>query len=317
MRICEVCNSEFTGKRSDAKYCSKKCRDRAYDRRKYSRNRNLEYLNRILICPVCNNEFKPNKYAHRAIYCSLKCQQKVIQKRNKENGNIARNKHNYYLKHMEQEKHRAKIHREQKRFGGLREDALIRDGYKCVICGATDRLEVHHKDGSGRNKDNANNTLENLQTLCSKCHCLQTQIDNNRLVRVTKEEMLDAISKTNTFVEASELLGLNYVTFSYKKKQLGIEILDKKKCEICGTEFLFNNYLKTYCSKKCTSRASAIKRQKIIDETRQIQYRNCIICGTKFEVGKYTPTKVTCSAKCGVKHQNNKRKQQKYDIRSE
>lgn len=36
---------------------------------------------------------------------------------------------------------------------------------KCEICGSTRFLEVHHKD-----RNRANNSEENLQTLCKSCH---------------------------------------------------------------------------------------------------------------------------------------------------
>lgn len=38
-------------------------------------------------------------------------------------------------------------------------------GKKCQLCGAMDRLQVHHLD-----QNPANNTPENLTTLCASCH---------------------------------------------------------------------------------------------------------------------------------------------------
>ena len=51
------------------------------------------------------------------------------------------------------------------RFGGLREVVLKRDNYSCVICTSSQNLSVDHIDG-----DRTNNTEENLQTLCLRCH---------------------------------------------------------------------------------------------------------------------------------------------------
>lgn len=48
-----------------------------------------------------------------------------------------------------------------------RADAISRDGGKCVECGATERLEVHHiryKSQGGTDE------LDNLITLCACCH---------------------------------------------------------------------------------------------------------------------------------------------------
>lgn len=60
------------------------------------------------------------------------------------------------------------------RFDGNREAALLRDNYSCVKCSMTDAqhrskwdrpITVDHKD-----KNQNNNALENLQTLCLTCH---------------------------------------------------------------------------------------------------------------------------------------------------
>jgi len=42
--------------------------------------------------------------------------------------------------------------------------ARMRDGFKCVRCGSTENLRVHHKKGT------KSHLLENLETLCQKCH---------------------------------------------------------------------------------------------------------------------------------------------------
>lgn len=68
---------------------------------------------------------------------------------------------------------------DRRNFNGLRIKTLERDGYTCQKCGMNEEehfdkwecsLIVHHKDGNGRDKENPNNTLENLKTLCKKCH---------------------------------------------------------------------------------------------------------------------------------------------------
>lgn len=71
------------------------------------------------------------------------------------------------------ERHRKSA--DNQRFGGNRIKVLERDGNKCVICGSTYRIQVHHKDELGRNKPKEirNNELDNLTTLCAKCHIEQ------------------------------------------------------------------------------------------------------------------------------------------------
>lgn len=72
-----------------------------------------------------------------------------------------------------------RVERDNKRFGGNRELAIQRDGESCTRCGITrqDHLQkfstditVDHIDGNGRNSDNPNNDLHNLETLCLSCH---------------------------------------------------------------------------------------------------------------------------------------------------
>ena len=50
--------------------------------------------------------------------------------------------------------------------------ALKRDDCICQICGASEKLIVHHKDGKGTNYPfrKRNNALDNLITLCIGCH---------------------------------------------------------------------------------------------------------------------------------------------------
>ena len=66
-------------------------------------------------------------------------------------------------------------------YGQLRSVVLERDGYKCVRCKMTDKehrekwgcsITIDHIDGNGyyKRKSHKNNLLENLQTLCLKCH---------------------------------------------------------------------------------------------------------------------------------------------------
>jgi len=45
--------------------------------------------------------------------------------------------------------------------------ALKRDNYKCVKCGSTEDLHVHHIIELSQN---GTNELDNLLTLCPKCH---------------------------------------------------------------------------------------------------------------------------------------------------
>ncbi len=65
------------------------------------------------------------------------------------------------------------------RFGGLWEDVMKRDEFKCVRCGMTNEihkqlfntnLTIDHINGKGRHADKPDNRMENLQVLCLRCH---------------------------------------------------------------------------------------------------------------------------------------------------
>lgn len=66
------------------------------------------------------------------------------------------------------------IERNKRRFGGMRDNILERDLWRCVSCGMTNEqhivifarsITIDHIDGN-RN----NNKVDNLQTLCLRCH---------------------------------------------------------------------------------------------------------------------------------------------------
>lgn len=49
----------------------------------------------------------------------------------------------------------------------IRKRVLFRDGFKCKTCGSRENLEVHHVIPLSKG---GTNTLDNLVTLCRKCH---------------------------------------------------------------------------------------------------------------------------------------------------
>jgi 5-methylcytosine-specific restriction endonuclease McrA len=49
----------------------------------------------------------------------------------------------------------------------VRDEALARDGYRCIECRGRENLDVHHIKSRRKGGTDA---LENLVTLCEKCH---------------------------------------------------------------------------------------------------------------------------------------------------
>jgi len=74
------------------------------------------------------------------------------------------------LKHYH--RHSARI-RSTKRWKAVRLEALRRDDFKCVSCGARGRLEVDHILPV-RTHEHLAFTLSNLQALCPRCHSAKT-----------------------------------------------------------------------------------------------------------------------------------------------
>lgn len=62
------------------------------------------------------------------------------------------------------------------RWIALRQQALRRDDFKCVQCGARGRLEVDHIQPVITHPQ-LTYELSNLQSLCTKCHINKTLVD--------------------------------------------------------------------------------------------------------------------------------------------
>jgi hypothetical protein len=79
--------------------------------------------------------------------------------------------------------------------------AILRDGYKCVDCGKKNTLIVHHLDDS-RKTGKLNNKLDNLVTVCRKCHAIR----HGFVVR--HPHIVELRDSGMTFVEISKVMGV-------------------------------------------------------------------------------------------------------------
>ena len=287
---CPVCKTQFDGKGAK-KYCSKKCYQKARLLREYPlapkkcpvcgdeftpKNRkdqkhcSIKCFNaartlasnpkHVHVCPVCGEGFMPEK-SNRQVYCSKRC--------------LGTKSH------------------DANRFSGNRHLVLKRDKHKCVVCGATTQLSVHHKDRSGQ-EYRPNNSMDNLVVLCGSCH------------KSEHSETFDA-RRTRTETACQQCGGAFEVTPSKvakgKGKYCSKECYNKSMensveitCQTCGKVFkvwptrLRDGRKVKYCSIECQAKG-AITRQKV----------NCAYCGKEFEAvqsdlakgkGKY------CSPEC-------------------
>lgn len=81
---------------------------------------------------------------------------------------------------------------------------LHRDGFKCTECGATENLVVHHIDES-RKTGQLNNDLENLVTLCRKCHSERHGFTGNPARKKEVEELKES---GMSFSEIGQKMGI-------------------------------------------------------------------------------------------------------------
>jgi 5-methylcytosine-specific restriction endonuclease McrA len=148
---CLVCKKVFDVRRSDSKFCSNSCRCKAYK----ANNRDKELLRKR------KWYYKEKTFNYDRLRDTNKKASLKYKTANKEK--IAS-----YNKEYQNRTKQSEINRNLRYFGGNRIIVLERDKYLCKTCGCSDKkqLVVHHIDGS----KGKNNLLENLMTLCRKCH---------------------------------------------------------------------------------------------------------------------------------------------------
>lgn len=99
--------------------------------------------------------------------------------------------------------------------GGMREKVLLRDSHSCVRCGMTDvqhrtefkrPITIDHKD-----KNRKHNTLDNLQTLCLRCHGnkdISRQLTIRR-IPLHREDILRRRSAGQSYQQIADELGFS------------------------------------------------------------------------------------------------------------
>lgn len=120
-------------------------------------------------CVVCGRSDRPHVGFGKCRYCYMR---EYVRDRAEE---MKTYKHFWYVKFVKGTD-RQKIVRERSYFSSKREEILKRDNYQCVKCKSNESLVVHHKDGQGRSVKIPNNDIENLETLCRKCHMKEHEV---------------------------------------------------------------------------------------------------------------------------------------------
>lgn len=227
MKTCKYCGDEIPStKRKDAIFCSIKCqKQQERIRRLKMREEKREIPTKI--CPVCEEKFKPHKNSYKTqLYCSYDCKMTAYYKRRSEKGRTESNRR-YIENNREFVNEIQRKYRQKSMYSGNKLKVLKRDGHKCTECGYTKNLHIHHKDFSGQT-DNPNDSIDNLVTLCIKCH---SKLHFNHYVSVhkphnykdiQKEEIEHALQVNETIQETADYLGITRKTLLLKRKQYGL-----------------------------------------------------------------------------------------------
>jgi hypothetical protein len=113
----------------------------------------------IIQCSSCGDDFVyKSSVQHRCPECQRQFNMRRI--------------HEWLAANPEYDKAMREKTKDKSFFGGKRKAALERDNHTCQHCGTQNDLQVHHIDGNGTTtpKEQRNNALENLLTLCRGCH---------------------------------------------------------------------------------------------------------------------------------------------------
>ena len=154
-KSCGHCNKDFYTPASypNAKFCSMDC---------YHASRWNGTRKEIRKCTICKSDFEVSASVEK-LTCSDIC--KKAQKRLTNAGE----KSNFWRG--------GKARAYGPEWKIIRDAAWLRDGYKCVICGSVDRIQVHHKIPYRYCKSH---DLDNLITLCRKCHSKEELLVNKQ-----------------------------------------------------------------------------------------------------------------------------------------
>ena len=158
---CSNCGSNFVRDREHKMflYCSEKCKKEAATKK-------------IYVCKECGKEYSYDPDVSSLNYCSAKCREKHNKGINTESEEEVTALVRYLITKMNQA-------------GSLgtytpvyftevlnptdveRKTVLERDKRSCRICNSRSNLEIHHII---KRRDGGKNNLDNLITLCKKCH---------------------------------------------------------------------------------------------------------------------------------------------------
>lgn len=133
----------------------------------------MKTVSLVFICEHCSRPFvrpqkavtQAEKCGYRIRFCSIPCRRSCMAQNKMTRLEVGRRYREKHRRPFERMTEPEAQYRSRDYFGGLRDQVLDREDRRCLMCGQTQQLIVHHKDG---NKDH--NELANLIALCRRCH---------------------------------------------------------------------------------------------------------------------------------------------------
>jgi len=119
-------------------------------------------------CQSCGTSSKVNRNWHAGNGLCSRCYDKKYRAAHPDE--FAKYGERWYAKNKAKQIHRQRVKRERDNFDGMYKKVLERDGYRCVVCGKTRNIIVHHKDGTGPGAKIRDNSIDMLEALCRGCH---------------------------------------------------------------------------------------------------------------------------------------------------
>lgn len=166
------------------------------------------------LCLICGKEFEPIRILQK--YCSIQCKNKCD--------------------------------KDDRRFSGVRDYVIGRDGQKCTQCGSQEKLIVHHKDWIRTNNDPSN-----LKTLCRSCHAKEhgdsTDLKETKLCVVCGGKFHPLHRKIKTQVLCQrKMCSAKWKAMNRPPRLTHEEVA----CIICGNPFPQKHPRHVCCSDECS-----------------------------------------------------------------
>lgn len=246
VRNCSMCGKEIKVKYSRAlktehSFCSRKCNTRWKIIHTPSGENHPQYVERISItCENCGKpvlRLKGNIKKHN--FCSVDCR-RIWQKTS---GYMQGEKSPTWLGGYDDYR--------GPNWEKMRKEALIRDNYTCQNpeCGSKINVGVHHKQPYITFDSYIEaNKLENLISLCNKCH---TKAEWE--YRKQHPEMIRFSNAPKYRLHICKKCGEEYIVSNRSSRSLYCDKCRIGICEKCGKEFYIKSFREKnkYCSRKC------------------------------------------------------------------